>query len=344
MSGPHPAVASARSAVRAALADVPAASSVLVACSGGPDSLALAAATAFVAPRLGLRAGAVCVDHGLQPGSAEAAARAAATCGRLGLEPAWTERVEVDGRAGGPEAAARAARLAALEAAAERTGAVAVLLGHTMDDQAETVLLRLARGSGARALAGMAAVRGLVRRPFLGLRRAQTRTVCDVLGLQPWDDPTNADVAAQRRAAVRHEILPALERVLGPGVVPALARSAALLRADADHLDALANQLLDRAVVARSPEGLDLDPAPLAEAPAAVRGRCLRAAALAAGCPAGALAEVHVQALAALVLAWRGQGPIDLPGGVVAGRACGRLWLRAGRGAGGTCQCQSETR
>ncbi|HEY8720806.1 tRNA lysidine(34) synthetase TilS, partial [Pengzhenrongella sp.] len=185
MSGPAPAVAAARLAVRADLADLPDGALVLVACSGGPDSLALAAATAFVAPRAGLRAGAVVVDHGLQRGSARVADDAATACRVLGLAPVRVVRVDVGAR-GGPEAAARTARYDALEAAAVELGAAAVLLGHTLDDQAETVLLGLARGSGARSLAGMPARRGSLRRPLLGLRRADTLAVCAALGLEPW--------------------------------------------------------------------------------------------------------------------------------------------------------------
>lgn len=336
MGGPHPAVAAARAAVRACVADLSPGATVLVACSGGPDSLALAAATAFVAPRLGLRAAAVTVDHGLQEGSAVVAAGAVRACLALGLEPARAVAVTVDGP-GGPEAAARDARYAALDAAADDLGAVAVLLGHTLDDQAESVLLGLARGSGARSLAGMAPVRGRHRRPFLRLRRAETAAACTALGLEPWHDPTNDDVARHRRAAVRAVALPALEAALGPGVVPALARTADLLRDDADALDALAAAALARAGGGGGAEvdaepGLDV--AVLAAEPAAVRGRVLRAAAVAAGCPPGDLARVHVEELDRLVTAWHGQGPVDLPGHVCGARTCGRLCLRSGRGTG----------
>lgn len=326
----NPDVAAARAAVRESVADLPDGSLVLVACSGGADSLALAAATAFVAPRRRLRAGAVTVDHGLQPGSGAVVAEAVAACRRLGLDPAWGESVTVSGP-GGPEAAARDARYAALEEAATRTGATCVLLGHTLDDQAETVLLALARGSGARSLAGMAPVRGPFRRPLLRLRRAQTASVCAALDLTPWSDPTNADPHANRRAAVRHDVVPALERALGGAVVPALARTADLLRADADLLDELAADLLAAATVGAreaAAASLELDADVLAAAAPALRGRALRAAAVAAGAPAGAVGSAHVEALTALVAAWHGQGPVHLPGGVVAGRRCGRLSLR----------------
>lgn len=270
MTGPDRRVADVRRAVTAAVADLPDGALVLVACSGGPDSLALAAATAFVAdrtvrrgPRV-LRAGAVVVDHALQPGSADVAARTAAVCRTLGLDPVVVERVVVDAP-GGPEAAARHARYAALDAVAARTGAVAVLLGHTLDDQAETVLLGLARGSGARSLAGMPPVRGVLRRPLLGLRRTDTVGACAALGLEPWDDPTNAGTAddAPLRSRVRDRVLPLLERELGPGVAEALARTADQLREDADTLDPLAAALLTAALTTQHPP----PPAPPAPAP-----------------------------------------------------------------------------
>nr|WP_205693510.1 tRNA lysidine(34) synthetase TilS [Cellulomonas sp. IC4_254] len=347
-----PAVAAVRGAVDAALADLPAGARVLVACSGGPDSLALAAAAAFVAAsrvrrgEAAWRVGAVVVDHGLQPGSAAVAERAAAGCRALGLDPVVVVAVDASGP-GGPEAAARDARYAALDAEAARLGAAAVLLGHTRDDQAEGVLLGLARGSGARSLAGMPAARGLLRRPLLAVSRAETVAACAALGLDPWHDPTNApadgEAGAPARSRVRARVLPVLERELGPGVAAALARSADLLREDADALDDLAADLLARAEAAAAGAPADLadpadpagagavllDAAVLAAAPAALRHRALRSAAVRAGAPAGSVTRAHVAALAALVTAWRGQGPVHLPGRVAASRACGRLALRA---------------
>ncbi|WP_372593187.1 tRNA lysidine(34) synthetase TilS [Actinotalea sp.] len=361
MSGPHPAVARLRSAVRrdldallspnaasgagGATASVDAepdggpAPLVLVACSGGPDSLALAAAVAFVAPRRGVTAGAVVVDHGLQAESARTAARAAEQCRALGLEPVEVVRVQV-GTDGGPEAAARTARYAALVDAARRHGAAAVLLGHTLDDQAETVLLALARGSGSRSLAGMAAVRGLLRRPLLGTPRAVVQQACEAAGLEPWVDPTNL-AGANRRAAVRNRVLPVLAEVLGPGVPEALARTADQLRRDEELLAQLAAELLDTARAAAagveeggaeeggppdaaSPDASSLDAATLAAAPAALRHRALRSALLDWGSPGGSLAAAHVLAVDALVTDWSGQGPVHVPGVTVA-RRCGRL-------------------
>jgi tRNA(Ile)-lysidine synthase len=224
------------------------------------------------------------------------------------------------GRDGGPEAAARRARYRALSEAAGRLGAAAVLLGHTRDDQAETVLLGLARGSGARSLAGMAPVNGLYRRPLLGVDRATTCAACAAAGLAPWEDPHNADPSFTR-VRVRHEGLPALERALGPGVRQALARTAAALRDDADALDQWAAGEEDRC---RHPDG-GLDVSGLVALPPAVRRRVLHRRAVAEGSPRGALAAVHVRAVDALLTDWHGQGPVQLPGGVSVRRRCGRL-------------------
>jgi len=287
---------------------------LLVAVSGGADSLALAAATAWVAPRLGLSAGAVTVDHGLQPGSADRARAVTRTCADLGLDPVVLETVTV-GRRGGPEAAAREARYEALNKAADQVGASLLVLGHTLDDQAETVLLGLARGSGARSLAGMAERSGRLLRPFLGLRRATTTAAVAALDLVPWADPHNADPAFTR-ARVRRDLLPAFERELGPGVAEALARTADLLRADADALDEWAKAVDSLAV------------GDLLALPAAVRGRVLRSAAIAAGAPPGALSAVHIRELDRLVTNWHGQKPVSLPGGLVGARECDRLHFR----------------
>ena len=327
--GPPPAVAAVRSAVRRALADLPAHAAVLVACSGGADSLALAAATAFEAPRAGMSAGAVTVDHGLQAGSGERAETVADALRALGLAPVEVARVTV-GRAGGPEAAARDARYAALAACADRLDVHAVLLGHTRDDQAETVLLGLARGSGARSLAGMGQVtgpRGRWRRPLLDLDRATLRQACADAGLRPWDDPHNADPAFAR-VRVRQHALPALEEALGPGVPAALARTARLLRDDADALDAWAAHA---ALSCTGPDG-SLGADALGELPHAVRRRILRCAARDAGCPASDLTAGHVEELERLVTGWRGQGPLHLPGHVEASRRCGRLSFRSSAG------------
>jgi tRNA(Ile)-lysidine synthase len=322
--GPSPAVAEVRRAVRACVSDLAPGDLVLTACSGGADSLALAAALAFVAPRAGLRAGGVTVDHGLQEFSAERAVDLASLLGKLGLDPVRIRTVTVAGQ-DGPEAAARAARYHALDQTARDDQAAAVLLGHTLDDQAETVLLGLARGSGARSLAGMPARRDPYRRPLLGLRRATTAAACAELGLEPWQDPHNRDFRFTR-ARVRHQVLPALEGALGPGVAEALARTASQLRADADYLDDLA---FAESGHLREPcsDPAGLDTKRLAALPAAIRTRVLREAAIMAGCPPGALGAGHVEQVDALVTGWRGQRWVDLPGGVRARRRDGRVWF-----------------
>ena len=328
MPGPHPAVAQVRGAVRPALtrSDQP----VLVACSGGADSLALAAAVAFEAPRAGVPAGGVTVDHGLQPGSAERAEATAVLLRNLGLAPVIVMRVDV-GAAGGPEAAARSARYGALSAAAAEQGA-RVALGHTLDDQAETVLLGLGRGSGPRSVAGMVEHRTAEGvswwRPLLGVRRETTRAACAALELPVWDDPWNDD-PAYTRARLRAEVLPLLEDVLGGGVAPALARTAALLREDLDALEELAAGHL-----AHLPdvEGLPVDR--LVLLPTALRRRVLRLWLREGAVPD--LQAVHLAAVDALLVRWRGQGPVDLPGGAGVVRTSGRLVLlphRAGAGA-----------
>lgn len=332
--GPDPAVAAVRLAVRRCLAPLRPGELVLAACSGGADSLALASALAFEGPRLGLRAGGVTVDHGLQPGSADQARRVTAALTDLGLDPADAVAVGVAQPGGqvpypGPEAAARAARYAALDQVASARAAAAILLGHTLDDQAETVLLGLARGSGARSLAGMAPRSGRYRRPLLGIRRAQTVAACVALGLRPWDDPQNSDPAFTR-VRVRGRVLPTLEAELGPGVALALARTARQLRADADVLDALATTEAKR--IADGQPGWDV--AALAALPEAIRGRLLRSAAVASGAPAGALSEHHVTQVDALVTDWRGQRWVDLPGGVRCLRRCGRLLFAPGAADG----------
>jgi tRNA(Ile)-lysidine synthase len=303
-----PAIADLRRAVRAQL---PESGLVLVGLSGGADSLALAAATAFEAPRAGLTAGAVIVDHGLQAGSAETAEVAAEQARRLGLDPVLVLAVTVPEDAGdGPEASARTARYAAFERALERTGAVAVLLGHTMDDQAETVLLGLARGSGATSLQGMAAISGPYRRPLLGIRRRQTGQACLDAGLTPWADPQNLD-PRYARVRVRQRVLPVLEDELGPGIAEALARTAETLREDADVLDALALDLVEKI---REPvdAGAGLSAGELAAAPAALRQRVIRL--VAAGDFDVALERSHTLAIARLATHWHGQNALDLPG------------------------------
>ena len=327
-SGPRrprltPPIADVRRAVRSVLPDASgpgaAAPLVLVALSGGADSLALAAATAFEAPRVGLRAGAVIVDHGLQAKSADVAAVAADTARELGLEPVLVRRVDVAGE-GGPEASARSARYAALDAAADETRAQLVLLGHTLDDQAETVLLGLARGSGATSLAGMPPRSGRYARPLLGIRRATTRQACLDAGLTPWDDPHNAD-HSYARVRVRERVLPVLEAELGPGIAEALVRTAEQLREDdaafAEQIDEFIEEICEPAEA-----GIAVSVAALAANPAALRQRVIRH--IVASEFGVSLSRTQTLEVARLATDWHGQGPIDLPG-VQATRAGNRI-------------------
>jgi tRNA(Ile)-lysidine synthase len=339
--GPHPAVAEVRTRVRRCLSDLPAGALVLAACSGGPDSLALAAALAHEAPRMGLRGGGVTVDHGLQAGSAQRAREVAGVLAGLRLDPVENIAAQVGPSAGqgGPEAGARQARYRALDEAVRRTGAAAVLLGHSRDDQAETVLLGLARGSGTRSLAGMPASRGPYRRPLLDVARATLRGACEAQGLVPWHDPHNSD-PAYTRARVRAQAMPALAAALGPGVAEALARTASLLREDAEVLDGLAAIEAERAREASGDWQADL----LAALPAAIRKRVLRQAALGAGAPAGALSAGHVDALDRLVTGWHGQRWVDLPAGVRCARHCGKLHFTVGQRGGPAGAQEAEGR
>src|SRR3954470_13763515 len=316
MAGPHPAVAAVRAAVRPGLTATT--GPVLVACSGGADSLALAAALAFEAPRSGRRVGAVTVDHGLQPGSAEQARRTAGLLRSLRLDPVYVVPVVVGGN-GGPEGAARDARTAALREVAAGSGGM-IALGHTLDDQAETVLLGLPRGSGPRSVAGMVEHRAPFWRPLLGVRRETTRAACAAQALPVWDDPWNSD-PAYTRVRLRSEVLPLLEEVLGGGGAPALARTGALLREDLDALDALGAGELEALLGADG----GLPAAPLSELPAALRRRVLRGWLRSAG--VHGLQAVHLTAVEALLVRWRGQGRVDLPGGAGGLRASGRLTL-----------------
>ncbi|MEJ3657367.1 tRNA lysidine(34) synthetase TilS [Actinomycetes bacterium KLBMP 9759] len=316
MNGPGPAIGEVRRAVLAAHRAVPVANRaapVLVACSGGADSLALAAA----ALSAGLRVHAAVVDHGLQHGSARQAAITSEVLVGLGAISA-VHAIRVDG-SGGPEAAARRGRYAALHAARPHPDSP-VLLGHTLDDQAETVLLGLGRGSGARSIAGMREWDEPWLRPLLGVPRSVTVAACAELGLTAWQDPHNADPRFTR-VRLRHEVLPLMEDVLAGGVAAALARTAAQLREDADALDAVAADRLGEAV-----DGDSLLVTPLSGMPTAIRRRVVRLWLVGRG--VSGLTDLHLRAAERYVTEGPDRGGAALPGGLELVRAHGRLAVR----------------
>lgn len=330
----HPAVAATRLAVRSVLSAESTASRpasgvavdrgplALVALSGGADSLALAAALAFEAPRLQWRGGAVIVDHGLQQQSAAVAAEAAEQAKALGLSPVTVHRVEVAVDSAGPEAAAREARYLALEQAVRASGAGIVLTAHTRDDQAEQVLLGIARGSGTRSLAGIPPRRGVIRRPFLQVSRQETEAACEAQALNAWQDPHNVD-PRYTRVRVRNRILPLLEAELGPGIAAALARTAEQLREDAQAFDTMIDEQIEE-IVEPAEAGIAISVAALQANPAALRHRLIRRVAEAEF--GSDLSREHTLGIAALVTDWRGQGPIFVPG-IRATRAGGLIVL-----------------
>ena len=310
-----------RSAVRPFLENLTAGDSAIVAVSGGADSLALAYVLIKEVPNLAITLIAVTVDHQLQTGSADQAKKVQEQLKAMGYQEVIIEKVSVVEKSG-IEADARTARYAALDAIAHAYGASQVFLGHTRDDQAETVLLGLARGSGTRSLSGMATVNGKYARPFLQLTRLQTVAACVEAEITPWNDPHNANEKFSR-VRVRNKVMPVMEEEIGPGIAAALARSAAILRDDADALDEMAQAVISRVDLS------DLDCAALAELPRAIRSRILRAAIYAAGAPSGSVSADHLAGVEALVTSWRGQGEASLPGGVKVARISGRLSLLA---------------
>ncbi len=315
----HPSVAAVRLGVRRVLEVLPAGGTVVVACSGGADSLALLSAAVFEARKLSLRVVGVTVDHQLQDGSGEHAAAVTEQMRALGVDESVTATVSVTATGVGPEAAARQARYDVLSELATRLGADVVLLGHTLDDQAETVLLGLTRGSGGRSLAGMRREFEVFRRPLLDVTRADTETACRTEGIDFWTDPHNSDDRFTR-VRVRTRVLPLLEDELGPGVARTLARTADQLRADTAYLDAVAEVALAQC---RSSDGVSVER--VAELPEAVRTRVLRLAAVEAGSTPSELFHEHVVSLDRLVTHWHGQRGVDLPGSLRAVRADGML-------------------
>lgn len=327
---------------------------VLVACSGGRDSMALAAVSHIVCTSMGVRCGVVIVDHGLQEGSEQVASEAADRCRALGLGPVIVHNTTVQARGEGLEAAARQARYNELCTAARESGAIAVLLAHTMDDQAETVLIGLLRSRGVDALAGMPQVftrSGVTfARPLLTLTRDETTGLCEDLGVEYWDDPTNGDAVDGElpddyplRSRVRHDLLPAIERFAGFNVTRHFAESARLARMDKEYLDQRSDEVMGEAVAAvdwpassvavstDAPRacvagdtndsshgiGLMISVKRIAREPEAIRLRVIAHALSQAGVNASA---AQIAAIDRLVVDWHGQGGVSLPRGYSANR------------------------
>ena len=327
---------------------------VLVACSGGRDSMALAAVSHIVCTSMGVRCGVVIVDHGLQEGSEQVAGEAADRCRAWGLGPVIVRNATVQARGEGLEAAARQARYNELCAAARESGAIAVLLAHTMDDQAETVLIGLLRSRGVDALAGMPQVftrSGVTfARPLLTLTRDETTGLCEDLGVEYWDDPTNGDAVDGElpddyplRSRVRHDLLPAIERFAGFNVTRHFAESAQLARMDKEYLDQRSDEVMGEAVTAvdrpassaavstDTPRacaaddtndsghgiGLMIGVKRIAREPEAIRLRVIAHALSQAGVNASA---AQIAAIDRLVVDWHGQGGVSLPRGYSANR------------------------
>ena len=327
---------------------------VLVACSGGRDSMALAAVSHIVCTSMGVRCGVVIVDHGLQEGSEQVAGEAADRFRALGLGPVIVRNTTVQARGEGLEAAARQARYNELCTAARESGAIAVLLAHTMDDQAETVLIGLLRSRGVDALAGMPQVftrSGVTfARPLLTLTRDETTGLCEDLGVEYWDDPTNGDAVDGElpddyplRSRVRHDLLPAIERFAGFNVTRHFAESAQLARMDKEYLDQRSDEVMGEAVTAvdrpassaavstDTPRacaaddtndsghgiGLMIGVKRIAREPEAIRLRVIAHALSQAGVNASA---AQIAAIDRLVVDWHGQGGVSLPRGYSANR------------------------
>ena len=307
-----------QSIVGNALSDVPTGARVIVGCSGGADSLALARIVADLSESGRVNGRALIVDHQLQAVSAAVAANARATCRTFGME-ADVVTVSVDGTTGlGPEGAARQARRAAFLAAARTHEAMAVLLAHTRDDQAETVLLRLVRGSGTRSMAGIAPADGLWRRPLLAATREDTQALCRELEIEPFRDPHNSD-PAYTRVRVRHTVLPLLRDELGKDVVDGLARTAVLARADNEALDQWAALEAEKRVILGDSNEVAIMFAPLEriefkKLPLAIRTRIVRLGLLAAGVPPNSINMGHVGAVDRLMTDPRVSGPTRVPG------------------------------
>ena len=314
-----PALLELRNAVRFWFQKLEANSKVCIGVSGGADSLALAIVAKLEAVDFNLDLVAVIVDHGLQENSAEVAASTKKKLESIGYSDIFVGKANVL-VTDGIEASARRARYLVFQQALETYGAKVFLIGHTKNDQAEGVLLGLARGSGTKSLSGMAEISGPFIRPFLNVDRSTTQAACVESGIEYWNDPHNLNTEFTR-VRVRESILPLIEKEIGPGIIDALSRSAKILREDATALDEWAERVFGEI------DPADIEISLLADLPIAVRSRVLRLAIYAAGAPTGSISATHLAPIEAFVSDWRGQGHTSLPGGVKVCRISGRLSL-----------------
>lgn len=283
---------------------------ILIACSGGADSMALALAAKFEGNRAGISVGAVIIDHQLQSATKEIARVTAQKLTEAGLNPVVVRTVDVDTDAeGGLEAAARSARYDELKIAAEAFDAKYVMLGHTLDDQAETVLLGLTRGSGPKSIAGMQRKNGMWLRPLLAIRRATTEAFCTDSGVEFWNDPHNQDPKFTR-VRVRTAVLPMLEAELGPGIAESLARTGEILKDDLAYLDGQALAEFQRIAKVGS-TAITLAVADLEGLPKVIRVRIYQRALELFGTTNS---RIHLKSVDELIENWHGQKELTLPG------------------------------
>lgn len=313
---------------------IPRGSRLIVGLSGGPDSVALARILQQLSGPGGFEvAGLAHLNHMIR---GEAADRDESFCrelaGRLGLE-FDAARIDVPAlaRATGRsfEDAARNARYDFLRRVAEQKGAGRIAVGHTLDDQAETVLLQLVRGSGPRGLAGIHPRVGLIIRPLIATRRQALRDYLESENLPNIVDETNLDLSIPRNR-VRHELIPYLERAFSPAVVKVLVRTAEISRIDADYLDSMARSAFDR-LVAAGDESVEIDVSGLLDLPDALAWRVLRLAA--SRVSSGRSAGFDLVQRLLRQARRRANSTIQIPG-ATSRRRGGKLRLEKGRPAG----------
>lgn len=300
-----------QNAVSNLLKDFEPADLILVGCSGGADSIALAWSASVVCKRLNLNLGVVIVDHQLIAESNQVAENTKKQCAEFGINQIIVKKIKVVLENEGLEAAARKARYKAFEEVIKDTNAKALMLAHTQDDQAETMLMRLTRGSGAKSLSAMSEVSGKYLRPFLHVRKFEIKDALEKEDIKYWNDPANSN-SDFLRVKVRNELIPKLIEVLGDSVVEALDRTSMLLKND--------NDILDQIALDHYQENRQLLISKLEDLPSAIRTRVIKLAALDAGVNPGPFSFEHIEAIDALVTNWHGQSHIDLPGFVQASR------------------------